>query len=177
MPTVLIATPLEPELVERIAEVDARVDVLFEPELLPPTRYPGDHRGIEGFRRSPDDEARFRALIERADVLFGLPGDSAGGLGGIGREVERLARAFAMDVIGFRRRDGGRARLYELLPQADAVCVTLPLTDETRGLLGRDALGLMKPGAIFVNVGRGGVVDEDALAEALADGRLAGAAL
>jgi phosphoglycerate dehydrogenase-like enzyme len=272
MATVLIATPLEPELVDRIARVDPRVEVLFEPELLPPTRYPGDHRGVEGFRRAPDDEARFRALMERADVLFGLPGDSAAGLadavgrsrrlrwvqataagageqvraaglsreelnrvavtssagvhavplaefclfgllgfvkelprlerdraerrwdhrpvgelhgltllvlglGGIGREIERLARAFGMEVIGLRRRDGGRARLDELLPQADAVCVTLPLTDETRGLLDREAIGLMKPGAIFVNVGRGGVVDEDALAEALADGRLAGAAL
>ena len=55
--------------------------------------------------------------------------------------------------------------------------ITLPLTEETRGLIGRRTIGRMRDGAIVVNVGRGGVIDEDALVEALASGRLAGAAL
>ena len=79
-----------------------------------------------------------------------------------------------MRVLSVRRQEGN---LDELLPQADAIVVTLPLTRETRGLIDRRRVGLMKPGAVFVNVGRGAVVDEDALAEALRDGRLRGAAL
>ena len=67
--------------------------------------------------------------------------------------------------------------LDELLPQADAIVVSLPLTDETRGLLGRDRFARMRDGAIFVNVGRGGVVDEAALVDALRSGKLRGAAL
>jgi hypothetical protein len=52
--TVAIATPLEAELVASIRAVGDGVSVLYEPELLPPTRYPGDHRGVEGFRRDAD---------------------------------------------------------------------------------------------------------------------------
>ena len=96
------------------------------------------------------------------------------GLGEIGRETARLAEAFGMDVLSVRRREGD---LDALLPRADAVVVTLPLTEETRGLLGRDRIARMRDGAIFVNVGRGAVVDEDALADALRSGKLAGAAL
>ncbi len=61
----------------------------------------------------------------------------------------------------------------ELVEQADAIVVTLPLTDETRGLIGRRTIGRMRQGAIVVNVGRGGVIDEEALVEALGSGRLA----
>jgi phosphoglycerate dehydrogenase-like enzyme len=96
------------------------------------------------------------------------------GLGEIGREVARLGEAFGMRVEAVRRHEGD---LDALLPQADAVVVTLPLTDETRGLLSRERIRRMKAGAVFVNVGRGGVVDEAALVEALRDGHLAGAAL
>jgi len=64
-----------------------------------------------------------------------------------------------------------------LLPQADAIVLSLPLTDETRGLLGRDRFARMRDGAIFVNVGRGGVVDEAALVDALRSGKRRGAAL
>ncbi len=56
--TVAIATPLEAELVASLRALDARVSVLHQPELLPPTRYPGDHRGVDGFRRDPEDESR-----------------------------------------------------------------------------------------------------------------------
>ena len=70
MPTnVLIASYLEPDLVERVRRLDRRLDVLHEPELLWPPQYPADHRGRE-FERSPEQEARWRSLLQRADVLF-----------------------------------------------------------------------------------------------------------
>ena len=108
------------------------------------------------------------------------------GLGGIGREVARLASAFGARTIGVKRTPGevphvdevqSTDRLRELLPRADALVVTLPSTAATRGLLDREALALLPSHAVLVNVGRGAVVDEDALVEALRDGRLAGAAL
>lgn len=109
------------------------------------------------------------------------------GLGSIGTEVARLAECFGMDVIGIKRRPEGTQphvsevypseRLRETLPQADAVVVTLPLSGETENLLDREAIASMKPGAIFVNVGRGGAIDEAALLEALENEALAGAAL
>src|SRR5262249_29388767 len=103
------------------------------------------------------------------------------GLGEIGREVARLAEAFGMRVLAVRRtadaHTAGPEQLPELVAEADAVVVTLPLTDETHGLIGRAELARMRDGAILVNVGRGAVVDEEALVEALASGKLAGAAL
>jgi phosphoglycerate dehydrogenase-like enzyme len=67
--------------------------------------------------------------------------------------------------------------LPELVGAADAIVITLPLTEETRGLVDRATIGRMRDGAILVNVGRGAVVDEEALIEALSSGKLAGAAL
>ena len=280
--TVAIAVPLEPELVEPIRAVDPGVEVTYAPELLPPLRYPSDHRGVDDFRRTPEDERRWWEMIEAAEVLYGIPGDSpeglaravrdgdrlrwvqatsagageqvrladlsreelervtvtsaagvhAGplaefamfgllafakdlprlladqrarrwghypvselsgltlliiGLGQIGEEVARLAVGFGMRVIGINR--SGRAdsphvhevrrtsELHECLGEADGLVVSAPLTEETRGLIDAAAIARMKPGAIFVNVGRGGVVDEPALIEALRSGKLAGAAL
>jgi phosphoglycerate dehydrogenase-like enzyme len=98
------------------------------------------------------------------------------GLGSIGREVARLGEAFGMRVQGVRRGDGAE-RVRELVTDADAIVVALPLTDETMGLIDRETIARMKKDAIFVNVGRGAVVDEDALVEALRTGRLRGAAL
>jgi phosphoglycerate dehydrogenase-like enzyme len=269
MPRVVIATPLEPELVERLRRVDDRLDIAFEPELLPPTRWASDHIGNPAFVRTPEQEARFTELVAGAEIVLGYPredpaqiawlvrtapglrwvqGTFAGagqqlaaaglaredverimwtssvgihttplgewallgilaltkdlprldadkrdhrwahypvdevrgttvliaGLGEIGREVARLAEAFGMNVISTRRDEGD---LDELLPRADSVVVTLPLTDETRGMFDGRRIGLMKPGAIFVNIGRGAVVDEDALIDALRSGHLRGAAL
>jgi phosphoglycerate dehydrogenase-like enzyme len=269
MVTVVIATPIEDELVERLRAVDDRLDVRFERDLLPPPRYPSDHVGDPSFARSPEQEARFNALTAGAEVLFGFPlenpeqlalavrrapklrfvqatyagagqqlaaakltqeeldriafASSSGvhatplaewalfgilaftkglprlladkrarrwdhypvdelrgatllviGQGSIGREVTRLGEAFGMRVLAVKRDQGD---LDELLPQAHAIVVSLPLTDETRGLLGRDRLARVRDGAIFVNVGRGGVVDEAALVEALRSGKLRGAAL
>jgi glyoxylate/hydroxypyruvate reductase len=279
---VAIAVPLEPELVEPIRAADPRVEVYYAPELLPALRYPNDHRGVENFRRTPEDERRWWEMIEAAQVLYGIPGDcpeglaravrrglglqwvqataagageqvrSAGltreelervtvtsaagvhagllaefallgllafakdlprlladqrarrwghypvgelsgrsllivGLGQIGEEVARLAAAFGMRVVGINRSGAAdsphvhevrrTSELRECLGEADAVVISAPLTEETRGLLDAAAIAQMKPGGIVVNVGRGGVIDEPALIEALRSGRLAGAAL
>ncbi len=280
--TVMIATPLERELVASIRAVDERLEVIYEPDLLPPTRYPGDHRGVDNYSRDADAERRWQDLLGRAEVLFGLPGGSpaalaavvrsnsglrwvqgtaagigqqvkaAGltvaerervmitsasgvhvgplaefcllgllaftkglprlqadqrahhwdhypvselrggtllilGLGTIGTEVARLAKAFGMRTIGINR--PGRSDsphvdevhttddLYGLLGRANALVLTLPLTEETRGMLDAQAISHMKPGAILVNVGRGAIIDQPALIQALRKQQLAGAAL
>jgi phosphoglycerate dehydrogenase-like enzyme len=281
----MIATPLERELAERVAAADPRVELLFDPDLLPPARYPADHAGDPAFRRDAGGEARWRAMLERAEVLFGIPGDSADalaellggrhpalrwvhatsagagelvrgagldpealdrvvvttssgvhgvplaefaiagllwvakdlpgladaqrarswpvvrqplrelrgqtlvlvGLGEIGREVARLGKALGMRTVGVRRGKGdlppftdevhGADRLPELAGRADAMVVSLPLTGETAGLLDRATIERLPPGCIFVNVGRGGVVDEAALIDALRGRRIAGAVL
>ncbi|HET9557878.1 MAG TPA: NAD(P)-dependent oxidoreductase, partial [Actinomycetota bacterium] len=267
---VLIASPLEAELAARIQAADPRAEVLFEPDLLPPARYPADHRGDPAFGRDADGEARWRALLDRAEVLFGVPGDSAEdlaevvtglprlrwvhatsagageqvrrtglpaealervavttssgvhavplaefaifgllamakdlprlvedqrarawpevrqpfrelsgqtlflvGLGEIGREVARLGKALGMRTVGFRRTEGpppewvdevhGPRRLAELAGRADARVVSLPLTDQTAGLIDRATIERLPPDCIFVTIGRGGVVDEPAL--------------
>jgi phosphoglycerate dehydrogenase-like enzyme len=281
---VLIASPLEAELAARVQAADPRAEVRYEPDLLPPARYPADHRGDPAFRRDADGEARWRALLEEAEVLFGVPGDSAAdlaelvtdlprlrwvhatsagagewvraaalppevlervaittssgvhavplaefailgllavakelprliedqrakawpevrrpfrelrgqtlflvGLGDIGREVARLGKALGMRTVGFRRTQGpppagvdevhGPSRLVELAGRADAMVVSLPLTGQTAGLIDRAVIERLPPSCIFVNVGRGGVVDEPALVDALRDRRIAGAAL
>jgi len=281
---VLIASPLEAELAARIQAADPRAEVLFEPDLLPPARYPGDHRGDPSFARDAEGEARWRALLDRAEVLFGVPEDSteglaevvnglprlrwvhatsagageqvrkAGlspealkrvvittssgvhavplaefailgllamakelprliedqrarawpevrrpvrelsgqtlfllGLGEIGREVARLGKALGMRTVGFRRTEGpppewvdevhGPQRLAELADQADAMVVSLPMTEQTAGLVDRAIIERLPASCIFVNIGRGGVVDEPALIDALRDRRIAGAVL
>jgi glyoxylate/hydroxypyruvate reductase len=281
---VLIASPLEAELAARIQAADPRAEVLFEPDLLPPVRYPGDHRGDPSFARDAEGEARWRALLDRAEVLFGVPEDSteglaevvnglprlrwvhatsagageqvrkAGlspdalkrvvittssgvhavplaefailgllavakelprliedqrarawpevrrpvrelsgqtlfllGLGDIGREVARLGKALGMRTVGFRRTEGpppewvdevhGPQRLAELAGQADAMVVSLPMTEQTAGLVDRATIERLPASCIFVNIGRGGVVDEPALIDALRDRRIAGAVL
>lgn len=279
---VAIAGPLESELVAAIGSVDVRVRVLYEPDLLPPIRFVGDHKGLETFRRTPAQEERWRAMLGAAEVLFGLPGDTGEGLaaavrisprlrwvqgtaagageqvraagltaeelrrvavttasgvhgtqlaefamfgllaftkdlprlqldkaerrwghypmdelrgrtilivgfGSIGEEIGRLAKAFGMRVIGVNRSGAGSSpnadeihaagSLDDLLPSADAVALALPSTHETRLMFDSHAFGLMRANSIFVNVGRGAAVDEDALVAALKDGRLRGAAL
>jgi len=278
----VIASPLEAELVARLRGVDERLDVRFEPELLPQPRYPSDHHGEDGFERTPEQEERFTDLVAGAEVLFGIPAESperlawavrtsprlrfvqataagAGqqvrraeltaeelervaissasgvhavplaewsifgllafakglprlrrdavarawahyptselrgqtllvvGVGAIGLEVARLASAFGMRVIGVKRNLGAQLphvdslhppeQLRELVADAHAIVVTVPLTDGTRGLIDRETIERMRDGAVFVNVGRGKVVDEDALIDALLSGKLAGAAL
>jgi glyoxylate reductase len=110
----------------------------------------------------------------------GLAGRTLGivGLGRIGREVARLAEAFGMRVV--HTRGAGPYQelpLDRLLAEADVVSLHVPLTPETRHLVGARELVLMRQTAVLVNVSRGPVVDEDALVEALTAGRIAGAAL
>jgi glyoxylate reductase len=100
------------------------------------------------------------------------------GLGRIGREVARLAEAFGMRVV--HTRGSGpyeELPLDRLLAEADVVSLHVPLTPETRHLIGAPELALMRPSAVLVNVSRGPVVDEAALVDALVEGRIAGAAL
>lgn len=80
---VAVATPLQPELAQRIAAVDGRVEVRYEPDLLPPARFPATIAGPKNFRRLTEQEARWRRLLRGAEVVFGLPGDSAQGLAGL----------------------------------------------------------------------------------------------
>lgn len=109
------------------------------------------------------------------------------GTGGIGDRICKLAKAFDMKVVGVRR-DPSKGRgaadevysfhdLKSLLPQADVLVLSCPLTEETKGIVDADALSLMKPTAYLVNVARGGCVDEPALIEALQENRIAGAGI
>jgi phosphoglycerate dehydrogenase-like enzyme len=107
------------------------------------------------------------------------------GLGHVGKQVARVLQAVGCPVIAH---DIADLRAYcaehairscsfgELLREADVVTLHVPLTPATRGLIGRAELCAMRPGAFLINTARGGVVDEDALADALAGGTLAGAA-
>lgn len=124
-------------------------------------------------------------LLAREDELAGKT-VLVVGLGAIGDRIARLTRAFGMHVIGIRRdpANGGSADevhrfedLQKLLPRADAIILSCPLTAETRNILNPQTFGLVKNGAWLVNVARGGCVDEPALVQALQSGRLAGAAL
>jgi phosphoglycerate dehydrogenase-like enzyme len=109
------------------------------------------------------------------------------GYGSIGKATARLAKAFGMRVVACRRRSGDpdpdcdRMRpytaLHELLGESDFVVLSVPLTEETRGLIGADELRAMRRTAYLVNVARGPVVDQEALIAALREGTIAGAGL
>jgi len=137
---------------------------------------------VEETRRGGWDRARFTG-----GELFGKTLGIVG-LGRIGRLVAGRARGFGMTLLACDacltadspavRENGARLVSFEeLLAEADFVTVHVPLLDSTRGLFGADVFARMKPGAYFVNAARGEVVDEDALWDALAAKRLAGAAL
>lgn len=280
MTVVLIGSPLEQALADRIEAVDERIELLYDLRVVPSARYMGDIAGSF----EPDPE-RWAELLGRAEVLFGIPGNSpqalvdaigsgpelrwvqarnagagqlvgqameidrsavervrictasgthAGplaefaflgllaftkelarmqrdkarrywppneqpngelrrktllivGAGAIGVEIARLAKAFGMTVLATKRdvsepvEHVDELRPIDELPalagRADAVVVVLPGTDATRGLIDASFFAALKPGAIFVNVGRGTAVDEAALVDALRDGTLRGAAL
>jgi glyoxylate/hydroxypyruvate reductase len=273
---VLVASPLEAEHASRIAAADPRVNLLYEPELLPVPRYPCDHTGTP---RDLDAEslARWAGLRAAADISFDfdwqapdqieancpklrwIQGTSAGiggllyraglvtssivfttaagvhgaplaefallgllhfakdmprlareqaarrwelhatrllrgsrvllvGLGGVGGEVARLLAAVGVEVCGAGL--PGRSyqvagvsryvpdtRIGAVLGSVDALILACPLTERTRHLIGRRELALMRPGSVVVNLSRGAVIDESALTEALAEGRLGGACL
>ena len=273
---ILIASHLEPELVEKIAGVDERVEVLWAPELLPVPRYAADHTG-EPRNLTPTELTRWRSLLADADIsfdfdwwqpesmaqnaprlrwiqatssgigemvrsngladtaltlttaagvhadplaefaLFGLlwltkdmpqlldwqrqhrwqrhtSRQLAGqrvliiGVGSVGRRIAELCAAAHMKVWAAVR--PGRDRdipgvercitideVTNVLPEVDALVLACPLTDDTFHLIGAKQLAALPQHAVLVNVARGQVVDETALVEALASGRLAGAAL
>ena len=139
-------------------------------------------------RRSSDAEAALRTgrwSGFRSDAFLGhdVHGATLGlvGFGRIGQAVARRAAGFGMNVLHHCRRDSGRAgyvaNLDALLGQADAVSLHVPLTPETRRLIDRRRLRLMRPHAVLVNTSRGPVVDEEALAIALEQGVIFGAGI
>lgn len=101
------------------------------------------------------------------------------GYGTLGRGVARMAEAFDMRILLAQRPGGkpqaGRLPLHELLPQVDILTLHCPLTPETENLIGAAELALMRPDALLINTARGGIVDEQALADALRQGVLGGA--
>jgi phosphoglycerate dehydrogenase-like enzyme len=277
---ILVTSWIEPHLVERIRAAAPEAEVVHEPELLRPPRYPADHSGSP-VTRSEEQEAAWRAHLARATILFDfdpthredlpdlaprvrwIQATSAGigqmvrrleyarrmpgvtfttasgvharplaefallailsharrllptlraqaarrwerfaglelegrtvlivGLGSIGSEVARLVRPLGVRVVGVRRRpDTPRAagqavdavlgpdRLRDLLPTADYLVLTLPHTDETEAFIGDGELAALPDGAVLINIGRGALVDEEALVDALRSGRLGGAFL
>ena len=276
---VLIASYLEPAHVERIRAVSERLQVVYEPQLLPPPRYPADHTSI--ITRSAEDEARWRALLAEAEVLFDfdhtnrqalpelaprlrwvqatsagigqfvqrmgyaerMPGvtyttasgvhaqplaefcamamlmfsrnywqmqrlqaerrwerfgatDLAGrtlavlGAGRVGTAVARLGKALGMTVLGVKRTVAGSdpaavgcdelygpEQLGEVLPRAEFLVIITPHTPATDRLIGAAELAMLPQGAVLINIGRGQVIDEAALIDALRTGHLGGAAL
>ena len=123
----------------------------------------------------PDYALFLRPRMELADKTMAIFG-----MGSIGTKVADLARAFGMNVIaaavpGGTERD--RVPLAEALASADVVSLHCPLTERTRRLVNRDFLEAMKPGAVLINTARGALVDESALIDALASGKLGGALL
>lgn len=285
---VAVAAPLAPELCALLAEREPRIDLVVDQALLPPMRHPADFSGDPGFRRTPEQQAAYEALIDGADALYGIPdvdsaalartvranpglrwvhtmaaggggqvraaqltpaelervvfttsagvhGDSlaefavfgvlagakhlprlleqqrAGewsgrwmmgqvqeqtvlvlGLGGIGRAVASRLAALGATVIGTSRgADSGAAAasvdgisrlihpgdIRSVLPEVSAVVTTLPGTDATHHLLGAELFAALRPGATVVNVGRGTVIDEAALLDALDAGTVGFAAL
>lgn len=137
-------------------------------------------------------EMNLRVRREEPSTLFGmgrymgmtLRGKTLGvfGCGRIGGRVAAIARTLGMHPIGYSRRGvdpavAEPATFDELIARADVLSLHCPLTTETRGIISRDVISRMKPGAILINTARGAVVDNDALADAVASGHLAGAGL
>jgi len=133
------------------------------------------------WRREPAQE-QLKALWGRTVGVLGL--------GNTGRELAVRAKAFNMTVLGYRRSAGpapaGVDRLYasergdsldEVLRESDFIVIALPLSDATYHLIGKRELGLMKPSVFIVNMGRGAIIDEEALIEAARAKRIGGAGL
>lgn len=102
------------------------------------------------------------------------------GYGNVAKRVETIVTAMGADVVHTSTRDDGHPSwrtLAALLAESDIVSLHLPLTDTTAGLLGHDALDLMKPDAVLINTARGPIIDEGALVDALRTGSLAAAGL
>jgi phosphoglycerate dehydrogenase-like enzyme len=280
--SVAIAAPVPPDVPELLLQREPRIELRYDPDVLPPMRHPADFAGDPWFTRTTEQQRRYEELLDGADALYGIPDvdaaalrrvveanphlrwvhtmaagggatvkaagltdeqlneiiftSSAGvhsgplaefaifgvlagakdfprlarqqservwsdrwmmgqlaeqtmlvvGLGGIGRRVVELLAPFGGTILGTSRRgvtvDGVDEvvhpnQLVEVAGRADAVISTLPGTDATAGLLGGDFFAALKPGATVVNVGRGTVIEETALIDALHTGRVGFAAL
>ena len=120
----------------------------------------------------------FSPFVEAAGKTLGIIG-----LGAIGRKVAQIGGAFGMKVCYYSTSGANHAADYpelpldELLKVSDVVTVHAPMNERTRGLVGSRELALMKPTAFIVNMGRGGIIDEEALVRAVDDGTVAGAAV
>lgn len=142
-------------------------------------------------RRLPDALAAQGRMEWNQGIAAGMRSLEGGtlllvGLGHIGRAVAARARAFGMKIVAATRRPRadplaeevhGLTAVPGLAARADLIVTCIALSPETRGIIGRAALAGCQPGVLLVNVGRGGLVDTDALIEALATGRVAGAGL
>lgn len=131
-------------------------------------------------------EGRWADRLTRLGTGFTAKTLGSIGFGNIARELFRLARPFEMKYQAYTPRPGSVTGnnlgvswvdLNVLLETSDVLCINCPLTDETRGMIGAKEIGMMKPSALIVNTARGAVVDESALAQALVEGRIRGAAL
>ena len=115
-------------------------------------------------------------IQELAAMTLGIVGHGA-----LGQGVANVARAFGMEVLIAARRDAAvtekRVAFDEMLQRADVISLHCPLNDETSNLFDADTIAKMKPGAILINTARGGLVDSQALADALTSGHLGGAAI
>lgn len=132
-------------------------------------------------------DGRWRQAITGFNT-FEVAGKKVGliGAGNIGRKVARRLAAFEASILYYdvvpapdieKELGARRCSLDELIQEADILTLHLPLTRETRGLIGRRELAMMKPTAVLLNTSRGGIIDEGALLEALRENRLAGAGL
>jgi D-3-phosphoglycerate dehydrogenase / 2-oxoglutarate reductase len=139
--------------------------------------------------RAMDGDLRTRGWLagrDHANLTHELADRTVGiiGMGAVGGEVARIAQhGFGLSVLGNSRSGMGfpdfvrSASVDELVAKSDIVVLACPLTPETTGLMNRQRIASIKPGAVLVNVSRGPVVDDDALISALREGRIAGAAL
>jgi phosphoglycerate dehydrogenase-like enzyme len=134
-----------------------------------------------------------QGMVKMAVAFFDLKGSELWGkkvgivgLGAVGSEVARRLRGFDAELLVYdpyvpdevvERWGAKRADLVALLSEADVVTLHAPLTEQTRGMIGREQLSLMKPTARLINAARAELTDEEALYEALKEGRIAGAAL
>ena len=144
----------------------------------------GLHRAVVDSRAGAFDHRAYRPLLVEGKTACVV------GAGGIGLDVGKLCAALGMRVVGTRRRVqpdqplpsgfselGGAGDLDRFLPQSDFVVICCQWTPETTRLFDKDRFAAMKPGSVLINVARGEIVDEEALADALARNHLRGAAL
>jgi len=139
-----------------------------------------NRKSLKGTLTIPD--RRLYQPLEFKDRTLGIIG-----LGDIGREVARLAIAFGAKVLYYKRKRLSKPQenklnveylpFEKLLAESDIVSVHVPLTEDTRGLIGEREIGLMKDGALLINTAREHIVDEEALAKALKVGKLSGAGI